>query len=337
MLVAGSQQVHEDVTQQSTEDFDRTMKVNLYAMFWLVREAVPHMAPGSAIVTTSSVSAYQPQDRMIDYAATKAAIITYTNGLARQLAAKGIRANTVVPGPVWTPLQPISYPGDEIAAYGQDTPFGRPGAARRARQRLRVPGRARVLVHVRHDADGGGSDRGRAVSLRAVRGEDHRPGRRPSTRARRTSTRCSTRRPARRRAGSIEYYERVAPWMIPHVKDRPVTRKRWANGVDGKVFFEKNLPDSAPDWVRHHTIEHSDHDNEYPIVDDLPTLVWMAQQAALELHVPQWRFGPRGGSRTRTGWCSTSTPARASGWPSASRWPWPRARSCTAWASTRTR
>ncbi|MCS6557903.1 SDR family oxidoreductase [Curtobacterium flaccumfaciens] len=126
VLVAGHQQVQEDVTVQSTEDFDRTMKVNLYSLFWLVRAAVPHMAPGSSIVTTSSVSAYQPQDRMIDYAATKAAIITYTNGLARQLASKGIRANTVVPGPVWTPLQPISYPGDEIAAYGQDTPFGRP-------------------------------------------------------------------------------------------------------------------------------------------------------------------------------------------------------------------
>ena len=92
----------------------------------------------------------------------------------------------------------------------------------------------------------------------------------------------------------IEYYERVAPWMIPHVKDRPVTRKRWANGVEGSVFFEKNLPDSAPDWVRHHTISHREHDTEYPIVDDVPTLVWMAQQAALELHVPQWRFGPRG-------------------------------------------
>ncbi|PZF36126.1 MULTISPECIES: SDR family oxidoreductase [unclassified Curtobacterium] len=126
VLVAGHQQVHEDVTVQSTEDFDRTMKVNLYSLFWLVRASVPHMAPGSSIVTTSSVSAHQPQDRMIDYAATKAAIITYTNGLARQLASKGIRANTVVPGPVWTPLQPISYPGDEIAAYGQDTPFGRP-------------------------------------------------------------------------------------------------------------------------------------------------------------------------------------------------------------------
>jgi len=93
----------------------------------------------------------------------------------------------------------------------------------------------------------------------------------------------------------VAYYERIAPWMIPHVTGRPMTRKRWANGVDGKVFFEKNLPDSAPEWIRHHTIHHEHHDVEYPVVDDLPTLVWMAQQAALELHVPQWRFGPRGG------------------------------------------
>ncbi|WIB26793.1 ATP-dependent DNA ligase [Curtobacterium sp. MCSS17_015] len=92
----------------------------------------------------------------------------------------------------------------------------------------------------------------------------------------------------------IEYYERIAPWMIPHVTGRPMTRKRWANGVDGKVFFEKNLPDSAPDWIRHHTIAHEHHDVEYPVVDEMPTLVWTAQQAALELHVPQWRFGPRG-------------------------------------------
>lgn len=126
VTVAGFQQVHEDVAEQTTESFDRTLKVNLYSLFWLVRAAVPHLAPGSAIVTTSSVSAYEPQARMIDYAATKSAIITYTNGLARQLAPKGIRANTVVPGPVWTPLQPISYPGDEIAHYGEGTPFGRP-------------------------------------------------------------------------------------------------------------------------------------------------------------------------------------------------------------------
>jgi NAD(P)-dependent dehydrogenase (short-subunit alcohol dehydrogenase family) len=124
--VAGYQKVNPDITQHSTEDFDRTVKTNLHAMFWLCRAVVPHMAPGSAIVTTSSVSAYLPQDRMFDYAMTKAAIIAFTNGLAKQLGPKGIRANTVVPGPVWTPLQPISYPGDEIAHYGEGTPFGRP-------------------------------------------------------------------------------------------------------------------------------------------------------------------------------------------------------------------
>ncbi|WP_066522871.1 ATP-dependent DNA ligase [Curtobacterium ammoniigenes] len=88
----------------------------------------------------------------------------------------------------------------------------------------------------------------------------------------------------------IAYFEAIAPWMIPHVKDRPVTRKRWADGVDGPVFFEKNLPRGAPDWIAHHTIHHEHHDLEYPVADDLPTIVWLAQQAALELHVPQWRF-----------------------------------------------
>jgi bifunctional non-homologous end joining protein LigD len=92
----------------------------------------------------------------------------------------------------------------------------------------------------------------------------------------------------------IRYYERIAPWMVPHVKGRAATRKRWANGVDGQMFFEKNLPDSAPDWIRHHTIHHEHRDNEYPVIDDRATLVWMGQQAALEIHVPQWRFGPRG-------------------------------------------
>ncbi|MFZ7088981.1 SDR family oxidoreductase [Curtobacterium sp. RRHDQ10] len=126
VLVAGHQKVHEDITEQSTEDFDHTVKVNLYAMFWLTRAAIPHMAPGSTIVTTASVSAYQPQPRLVDYAMTKAGIITFTNGLAAQLAPKGIRANTVVPGPVWTPLQPASYDGDEIEHYGEQAPFGRP-------------------------------------------------------------------------------------------------------------------------------------------------------------------------------------------------------------------
>ncbi len=135
----------------------------------------------------------------------------------------------------------------------------------------------------------------------------------------------------------IEYYERVAPWMIPHEKDRPVTRNRWANGVEGTVFFEKNLPDSAPDWVRHHTIHHAEHDNEYPIVDDLPTLVgWRSR--------PHWsctcRSGgsvPEAGSRTRTRLVLDLDPGEGVACPSASRSPSPRARSCTAWGSTRTR
>lgn len=101
------------------------------------------------------------------------------------------------------------------------------------------------------------------------------------------------------KAEVIEYYSRVADVMLPHCRNRPVTRKRWVDGVGtpdrpGEVFFEKNLPRSAPDWIPAREIEHSDHTTRYPLVDDLATLVWMAQQSALELHVPQWRFGAGG-------------------------------------------
>ncbi|WP_209561180.1 ATP-dependent DNA ligase [Frigoribacterium sp. PvP032] len=99
------------------------------------------------------------------------------------------------------------------------------------------------------------------------------------------------------KADVLGYYASVAEWMLPHVEGRPATRKRWVNGVDGEVFFEKNLPDSAPDWVARHEIEHKDHANVYPMVNDLATLTWLAQVAALEVHVPQWRFGPRGAQR----------------------------------------
>jgi len=99
------------------------------------------------------------------------------------------------------------------------------------------------------------------------------------------------------KADVLGYYAAVAEWMLPHVEGRPATRKRWVNGVDGEVFFEKNLPDSAPEWVARHEIEHKDHANVYPLVNDLATLTWLAQVAALEVHVPQWRFGPRGAQR----------------------------------------
>ncbi len=97
----------------------------------------------------------------------------------------------------------------------------------------------------------------------------------------------------------IAYYTEIGATMLPYLRDRPATRKRWVNGVGtaehpGEMFFQKNLEQSAPSWVVHRTIEHKDHSNEYPLVDDLPTLIWLAQLATLELHVPQWRFGPRG-------------------------------------------
>ena len=103
------------------------------------------------------------------------------------------------------------------------------------------------------------------------------------------------------KAEVIDYYSRIADVLIPHARNRPVTRKRWVEGVGtdlkpGTVFFEKNLPDSAPSWIPRRDIQHSDHVNVYPLVNDLATLVWMGQQASLELHVPQWRFG-KGGAR----------------------------------------
>jgi len=99
------------------------------------------------------------------------------------------------------------------------------------------------------------------------------------------------------KADVVAYYAAVAEWMLPHVEGRPATRKRWVHGVDGPVFFEKALPDSAPDWVARQQLQHSDHVTTYPLVDDVATLTWLAQVAALEVHVPQWRFGPGGARR----------------------------------------
>ncbi|MEO8263464.1 MAG: non-homologous end-joining DNA ligase, partial [Pseudolysinimonas sp.] len=101
------------------------------------------------------------------------------------------------------------------------------------------------------------------------------------------------------KAEVLDYYSRVAEVLIPHARDRPATRKRWPNGVGtdaqpGQMFFEKQLPSHAPSWIKARDIEHSDGPKTYPLINDLPTLVWLAQMAALELHVPQWRFGRNG-------------------------------------------
>jgi len=95
----------------------------------------------------------------------------------------------------------------------------------------------------------------------------------------------------------IRYYGEVAELLLPYASGRPVTRKRWVDGVEGGVFFQKDLEDSAPDWVPRRVVHHKDHDNRYPVLDEaegLATLAWFGQLAALELHVPQWRFAPTG-------------------------------------------
>ncbi|RZS87210.1 NAD(P)-dependent dehydrogenase (short-subunit alcohol dehydrogenase family) [Motilibacter rhizosphaerae] len=125
--VAGKQQFHEDITEISDEQFDDTLKTNVYALFWLVKAAVPHLTPGSSIINTSSIQAYSPAPILVDYATTKAAINTFSKALAQQLAPKGIRVNVVAPGPVWTPLQVAGgQPPEKLPSFGEQTPLGRP-------------------------------------------------------------------------------------------------------------------------------------------------------------------------------------------------------------------
>jgi len=128
VLVAGKQQAVEDIVDITSEQFDETYKTNVYAMFWMVQEAVPHLPPGSAIITTSSIQAYSPSPNLVDYASTKGAINTFSKALAQQLAPKGIRVNVVAPGPVWTPLQVSGgQPTEALDSFGEETPLGRMG------------------------------------------------------------------------------------------------------------------------------------------------------------------------------------------------------------------
>ncbi|MFF0752693.1 SDR family oxidoreductase [Streptomyces sp. NPDC004267] len=108
----------------TTEQFDRVMKTNLYGMFWLTKAALAHMPRGSSVINTASVQGYQPSPHLLDYAMTKSAIISFTHGLARMLAERGIRANAVAPGPVWTPLIPATMP--DPTEFGEQSPLGRP-------------------------------------------------------------------------------------------------------------------------------------------------------------------------------------------------------------------
>ncbi|CCG85841.1 SDR family oxidoreductase [Erwinia piriflorinigrans] len=127
-LVAGKQVAVEDVADLSSEQFRKTYETNVFALYWITQAAIPLLPAGASIITTSSIQAYQPSPNLLDYASTKAAIIAYTRALAKQVAAKGIRVNSVAPGPIWTPLQICGgQPQDAIPTFGQQTPLKRAG------------------------------------------------------------------------------------------------------------------------------------------------------------------------------------------------------------------
>ena len=106
---------------------ERVLKTNLWAPLWLCQAALPYLREGSSIINTSSIQAYEPSAKLLDYAATKAAINSITVNLAKDLGPKGIRVNAVAPGPIWTPLQPATRDGEDVANFGSDTPLGRAG------------------------------------------------------------------------------------------------------------------------------------------------------------------------------------------------------------------
>jgi NAD(P)-dependent dehydrogenase (short-subunit alcohol dehydrogenase family) len=125
---AGRQQSRASIMDVSSEDFDATMKTNIYAPFWIIKAALPHLKPGAVIIGTTSEQAYDPSPELYDYAQTKAATMNYVKSLAKQLGPKGIRVNGVAPGPIWTPLQVSGGASmEKLEKFGSETVFKRPG------------------------------------------------------------------------------------------------------------------------------------------------------------------------------------------------------------------
>ena len=123
---AAHQMTVDGIADISSDLLDRTFKTNIYAMFWLVKAALPHMQEGGSIINVASIQAYQPSPTLLPYSATKGAIVTFTKGLAQEVVQYGLRANTVAPGPVWTPIIPASMPGETVSQFGGTSPMGRP-------------------------------------------------------------------------------------------------------------------------------------------------------------------------------------------------------------------
>jgi NAD(P)-dependent dehydrogenase (short-subunit alcohol dehydrogenase family) len=122
---AAFQTTHETITEHPSEEIERIFRTNILSMFWLCKAAVPHLQPGATIINTASIQAYQPDPMLLPYSTTKGAIVTFTKGLAQDLTPKGIRVNAVAPGPVWTPLIPMSMPEEKTSQFCAETPLGR--------------------------------------------------------------------------------------------------------------------------------------------------------------------------------------------------------------------
>ncbi|KAG5191039.1 short-chain dehydrogenase/reductase SDR [Tribonema minus] len=127
---AGFQMPQETLMDISPEQFDRTMKTNIYAPFWLSRAAIPHMKPGATIINTASVFGFQSPPLLVDYATSKAAVVNFTKALGQQLISKGIRVNAIAPGPINTPMNPATMPDENIEKLGAESPIQRPGQPR---------------------------------------------------------------------------------------------------------------------------------------------------------------------------------------------------------------
>ena len=124
---AAEQHPQQSIEAISSEQLERTFRSNIFSMFYLVKAALPHLQEGACIINTASVTAYQGSPQLLDYSATKGAIVAFTRSLSMSLVKRGIRVNAVAPGPIWTPLIPSTFPEEKVRSFGSDVPMGRPG------------------------------------------------------------------------------------------------------------------------------------------------------------------------------------------------------------------